>query len=213
MNTFQNEYAQFLSQKVNSVQPFASSVIKKGCFIIHTTLFPRLNKDDKEKLLHLVASFEVDQNVREAATQMEDTSIIAKLSEGDFIAREVCYHKQCMTKFLNKYRAFLRKKNNSGRQQQHNLENIALAQALSYIEETLQSCDDEVAPFMKLSSVQNYYSSYLMQMNAEFTTVNATRLKDKILKLNLALEATAHMEEVFISYKDDLAAAFGLFLK
>ena len=98
-NPFQNEHGQVLSLKVNSVQPFASSVIKKGYFIIQTT---RLNKD-KQKLLHLVASFEVDQNVREAATQMEDTSIIAKLSEGDLIAREACYHKQRMAKFSNKY--------------------------------------------------------------------------------------------------------------
>ena len=42
-----------------------------------------------------------------------------------------------MAKFSNKYRAFLWKKNNCWRQQQHNLENIALAQTLSYIEETL----------------------------------------------------------------------------
>ena len=75
-----------------------------------------------------------------------------------------------------------------------------LAQTLSYIEETLQSCD-EVAPFIKLSSVWKYYSSYLMQMNAEFTTVNATRLKDTILKLNPALEATAHTKRFLLATK------------
>ena len=44
----------------------------------------------RKKFLHLVASFEVEQNLREAATQIEDTSIIAKLSEGDLLAREAC---------------------------------------------------------------------------------------------------------------------------
>ena len=44
-------------------------------------------------------------------------------------------------------------------------------------------------------------------LNAEFTTVNSTRLKERILSLNKNLEATSGKKEVCISYKDDLAGA------
>ena len=40
-------------------------------------------------------------------------------------------------------------------------------------------------------------------MNAPSTTANATRLKEKLLKLNTSLQASAHTKEVFICYKDD----------
>ena len=37
--------------------------------------------------------------------------------------------------------------------------------------------------------------------------VNATRLKEDILKLNSNLEANFHKKKIYISYKDNLAAA------
>ena len=44
-------------------------------------------------------------------------------------------------------------------------------------------------------------------LNAEFTTLNSTRLKEKILSLNKNLEATSGKKEGYISFKDDLAGA------
>lgn len=77
---------------------------------------------------------------------------------------------------------------------------------MSYIEETLQENYAEVAPFIKLSSVKQYYQSCLMDLNAENTIVSSTRLKVKILNPNKSLQATSG-KKVFISYKDDLAEA------
>ena len=37
---------------------------------------------------------------------MGDTKLLAKLSEGNMIAREVCYCEQCMKKFRNKFSKF-----------------------------------------------------------------------------------------------------------
>ena len=76
------------------------------------------------------------------------------------------------------------------------------------IEESLQySKNEEVAPFTKFSTVRKYYYHYLGQLNAEFVTANATQLKESILHLNQNLETTTFKNEVYISYKDDLAAA------
>ena len=76
-----------------------------------------------------------------------------------------------------------------------------------YIEETLQEGNTEVALFIKLSTARKYYQSCLIVLNAEFTTVSSTRLKERILSLNKNLEATSGKKEVCISYKDDLAGA------
>ena len=87
------------------------------------------------------------------------------------------------------------------------VESLALAEVMMYTEDRLQSCEDEVAPFVKLSEVRKFYCHCLEQLGAVFVTVNATRLKEYILKLNSNLEANFHKKEIYISYKDDLAAA------
>ena len=63
-----------------------------------------MNKEEKSRLLHHVKTFARDVNIREAATQMGDTKVLAKLSEGDMMAHEACYHKSWMNlKLLRGY--------------------------------------------------------------------------------------------------------------
>ena len=111
-----------------------------------------------------------------------------------------------MNSFSFRYRGFANKKSKGNRKFQQKYENIAQAEKMSYIEETLQENYAEVAPFIKLSSVKQYYQSCLMDLNTENTIVSSTRLKVKILNLNKSLQATSG-KKVLISYKDDLAEA------
>lgn len=111
-----------------------------------------------------------------------------------------------MNSFSFRYRGFVNKKSKGNRKFQQKYENIAQAEKMSYIEETLQENYAELAPFIKLSSVKQYYQSRLMDLNAENTIVSSTRLKVKILNLNKSLQATSG-KKVLISYKDDLAEA------
>ena len=116
-----------------------------------------MNEEEKSKLLHLVKTFTRNANIREATTQMGDIKILAKLSEGDIMAREVWYHKVCTNSFTNRYRGFVNKESKANRKSQQKCENIALAQTMIYIEEELQENHAEIAPFIKLSSVKKYY--------------------------------------------------------
>ena len=111
-----------------------------------------------------------------------------------------------MNSFSFRYRGFVNKKSKGNRKFQQKYENIAQAEKMSYIEETLQENYAELAPFIKLSSVKQYYQSCLMDLNAENTIVSSTRLKVKILNLNKSLQATSG-KKVLISYKGDLAEA------
>ena len=167
----------------------------------------RMNKEEKSRLLHRIKTFARDVNIREAATQMSDTKVLAKLSEGDMMACEACYHKSCMDSFANRYRSFVNKEAKANQNSQQNHESIALAETMIYIEETLQEDNTEVAPFIKLSTARKYYQSCLIALNAEFTNVNLTQLKERILSLNKNLEETSGRKEVHISFKDDFAGA------
>ena len=47
--------------------------------------------------LHQVQTFKLDQRVRIAAERLMDEELLAKLSEGDLVATEACYHSTCLT--------------------------------------------------------------------------------------------------------------------
>ena len=68
-----------------------------------------MNKEEKSRLLQCVKTLARDVNIREAATQMGNTKVLAKLSEGDMMALEAFYHKSCMDSFANQYRSFVNK--------------------------------------------------------------------------------------------------------
>ena len=146
-----------------------------------------MNKEEKSKLLHLVKTFTRDANIREAASQIGDTKILAKLCKSGMMAREACYHEVCMNSFTKRCRVFVNKESKANRNSQQKYENFALPETMICIEEALQENHAEVAPFIKLSSVKKYYQSCLMDLNAENTNVNSSRLKERILNLNESL--------------------------
>ncbi len=113
-----------------------------------------------------------------------------------------------MTKFSNKYRSFVNKTNDDRQCQQKKLESIALAEVMMYIEENLQSSEkEEFAPYIKISDARKFYCHCLEVLHTSSVNVNATRLKESILRLNPNLEALSSKNEVYLSYKDNLAAA------
>ncbi len=42
------------------------------------------------------------------ATEMNDTSLLVKLADGDLVAIEAKYHFACLTKYRNRYRSHVR---------------------------------------------------------------------------------------------------------
>ena len=98
------------------------------------------SKAYKETLLHRIESFNRDNYVRQAATQM---GLLAKWSEGDMIAREDCYHDHfanfsTIKKItLKTFRKFLKL--------------LQLSKILCKVD------SGEVAPFIKLSLILKFY--------------------------------------------------------
>ena len=119
------------------------------------------------------------------------------------IARQACYHEYCMAKLRNK---FFNDQENHVKGVQKSFGAIALAECMSFIEYSLQS-SDEVAPFVTFSVIRKFYCHCLQKLKEPIDSVNATRMKVNLLKLNPNLEAASRKKQVFISFKDDLATA------
>ena len=64
---------------------------------------------------------------------MGNTKLLAKLSEGDMIPREACYHEHFMTKFRNKFRKFSSDQENHFKDFQKSFEAIAVALCVLFI--------------------------------------------------------------------------------
>ena len=96
----------------------------------------------------------LDKRVRDAATQLQDEKILAKLSAGDMIAVDAVYHKTCLATRYNRLRDFnnSRSKEESG----HSIiEGIVLAKILDYLRDT--HMHSETIPVIKLSDIKALY--------------------------------------------------------
>ena len=95
--------------------------------------------EDHSENLHLALTPDVDKNVRECATLLSDSKLIAKLSSGDMIAIEAKYHSKCLTNLYNRARSLKKQRvseaSNAGTVEPSEL---AFAELVAYIEEVLE---------------------------------------------------------------------------
>jgi len=87
-----------------------SSRPKRQCLPVakdtHVCLFCKC--DGKSEQLHEFSTFNADKSVRVMATEMNDTSVLVDLADGDLVAIEAKYHLACLTKYRNRYRSHCR---------------------------------------------------------------------------------------------------------
>ena len=166
-NVSKNETENELPTKMTrTILPVQQSISNAICFfcdsagVLSKQDFAGSQKQIKNHLLHRVESFNRDGYVWQAATQMRDAKLSAKLSEGDMIAREACYHQNCMTKFRNTFPKFSNDQESHVKDVQKSLEAIAVAECISFIEYHQQN-SDEVAPFIKFSAIRNFMVIFL----------------------------------------------------
>ena len=71
--------------------------------IIPRTVFFYDQTDDTVNL-HQCQILSLDKRVRKMAQELVDTKLLAKLSEGNMIASEAKYHRNCVRRLYNAYR-------------------------------------------------------------------------------------------------------------
>ena len=162
--------------------------------------------DTESGEMHQASTMTLDANIRKCATDMCDSRIIAKFSEGDMVSREALHHKSCLTKYSNKYRSFVRQKSKK-EMEKSKLQTIVLSEVIIYIEEVLANSSD-IAPSIKLSDVVKFYDNRLTELNVELPNrTNSTHLKSSILEQCPSLSSTQVGRDVYLAYSDDIGAA------
>jgi len=154
--------------------------------------------------LREAATLRLDSRVRKCALDLQDQSLLAKLSAGDMIALEAKYHPKCLVSLYNRAAALENKDNYD--QSDNFSHGIALAELVTYIDETRMSAD--VAPVFKLSDLVKLYSSKLEQLGVQQNSrPHSTDLKNRILAQFPELQAIKEGRDVLLVFNDDMGPA------
>ena len=115
--------------------------------------------------LHSASTMDIDKNVRECAGLLNDRKVIAKLSAGNMIATEAKYHTKCLVTFYNRARPLKQKatKSVSDEDSTTDLEKLAFAELLAYIEEHLEF---EKPAIITLSDLVAFYTCKPKELGA-----------------------------------------------
>ena len=159
---------------------------------------------DKEGL-HEASTFQLDKNVRRAATLTGDMQLLARLSAGDMAALEAKYHTNCLLKLYIRARAC---KNNADNETNKDatISGIVFAELVMFLEEARY--EENIAPVFKLADLVKLYESRLKQLQIETDEkAHGTRLKERLLKHLPDLRAHNKGRDVFLVFQNDIGAA------
>ena len=149
--------------------------------------------------LHEFTTFNANRSVSQMATEMCDTALLTKLAEGDLVAIEAKYHFNCLSRYRNQYRGYLRAKADSSRSLQladKKAKARAFAELISYIETALE----EDTHIFKLSELHTVYLERLQNFGLSLS-VNKTRLKDDIIEIMVSKNSLAEQKLFLFSLK------------
>ena len=124
-----------------------SRTTRKDCrgknFLVQRFFCDKLDSVDN---LHECQTLYLDMTVRNIAHDVNNTKLIAKLSEGDMVATEAKYHHVCLTKFYNQYRTINRNRSIEMNELEL-IKGIALSELYAFIEDSIAS-NDSVRVFL-----------------------------------------------------------------
>lgn len=161
---------------------------------------------EEDEMLREAATYGIDNRVRECAQKLQDTALLAKLSAGDLVAQEAKYHVKCLIYLYRKASRVANDDESEGGTQSRISHGIALAELVSFIEESRS--EDNVAPVFKMSDLSKMYGNRLEKMGAEQEgRVHSTRLKNRLLTYVPDIEAYKQGRENLLAFKDDIGPA------
>ena len=88
--------------------------------------------------LHQCSTMGLDQELRKMATDLQDTSLLARFSGGDLVAIEGKYHYKCLSDYKNRHRSHVRASYDcSSKVEDRHLLGRAFAELVCYIESSV----------------------------------------------------------------------------
>ena len=166
------------------------------------------DKEDEEIELHLCQTLYLDMRVRKIAHELNDTKLLAKLSEGDMVATEAKYHRVCLVQLYNRYRTH--NLNKSRESEFQLIAGIALSEVINFVEECILSSDQETVPVFQLQQLKDMYQKRLIVHGASVDIaerVHVTRLKNVILENVPGMCATKSGKYVLLTLDGEMGRA------
>ena len=155
--------------------------------------------------MHKASTKNVDSRVRECATILQDSSLLAKLATSDMHAVDAQYHRKCLVALYNHVRKHCNDEINIPGNNSMSVEAVTHAELISYMEELAQN-DDTVSVF-KLSDLIKLYTERIRQLGVDVSSrINSTRFKDRLLLAIPDLRAYVSGKEVLLTYNSDVGS-------
>ena len=128
--------------------------------------------------LHGFRTLEVDQSVRQMATELQDTNLIARMEGGNLVALECKCHLECLTALQNCYQSLKSQQDKeSGEVSEENqVKARAFVELFTYIE----NCMEDGTFCFKFSILHQLYEERIKNLGIK-NEINRSRLKEKIL--------------------------------
>ena len=165
------------------------------------------DEHDSDKNLHHARTLGLDKRIRDAAILLSDDKLLARLSEGDLVAIEARYHKNCLTILGNRVRA-IKSSKPAADVEYEIIYGVVLAEIVSYIQECC--CVEETIPVFKLSALKTLFCKRLVEYGAseEYKSkIHSTRLKEKIIELLPELSEHKKGREILLTLKEETGSA------
>ena len=153
--------------------------------------------------MHKASTTEIDTHVRECATKLNDSALLAKLAMSDMHALDAQYHRKCLVALYNCMRQYSNQSNpNPSNDCTLSEQAVVLAELASYIEES--ALNDSMTSVFKLSDLAKLYAKRLNQLGFSTGKINSTRLKERLLTVLPELRSYPHGREILLAYEKDI---------
>ncbi|CAC5388314.1 unnamed protein product [Mytilus coruscus] len=119
----------------------------------------------RDERLREAATNAIDNRVRECAQKLQDTALLTKISAGDLVSQEAKYHAKCLLDLYRKASRVAYDDESEGGRQTRISHEIALAELVSFIEESRS--EDNIEPVFKMSDLSKMYGNRLEKMGAK----------------------------------------------
>ena len=150
---------------------------------------------------HKASTTGLTSHVREAALELRDTKLLARLALPDMVALEAEYHLACLTDLYDRKRALKEKTQEDSMTQC--IHGVVLAELVAYIEET--KLQESVLPVFKLADLSRLYTKRMEEQDVKVEgRVHSTRLKQRILSQIPDMQAVKEGREVLLVFNKDV---------
>ena len=157
--------------------------------------------EERSGILHEFVTMDADTNVRNMATDLQDTALLAKIGGGDLHALEAKYHMACLTKLRNSHRSLKREEQEiaSCNIEEKKIEVRALTELLSYVETSVE----EGMLCFKLSELRFLYQSRLNNFGIS-KEINKVRFKELLLSHFPDAQAQNDGKNILLIFKQEM---------